>query len=63
VTRVAKDVLEEDLQGDRRAWQVNEVAENGKAVMVRQARTETGSGAEWVWERHAFSVAAVGTLV
>jgi hypothetical protein len=66
-TGVAEDVLDEDLQRDRRAPEVQTIPDGRQTEVVRQARTEAGAGAEGVgsaiWVGHAFSVTAVGTLV
>jgi hypothetical protein len=56
---VAQDVLEEDLQGDRRSTEIDPPAESGEPVEVRETAAERGSGAEWIvaWRGSALTEA------
>jgi hypothetical protein len=45
---VAQDVLEEDLEGDRRSAEVELALQGGEPVEVRQAGAEAVPGAEWI---------------
>ena len=54
---VAEDVLEQDLERDRRPLEVDPVAERGQPTVVGQAGPEAGPGAERIGMGHASSVA------
>jgi hypothetical protein len=45
---VAENVLEQDLQGDGGPPEVDPTVEGGESVVVREARAERRSGAEWI---------------
>ena len=61
--RVTQDVLEENLQCHGRGPEVDSIGQDVESVVVGQPGAEAGPGVEWIGARHAFSVAAVGTLV
>ena len=62
-TGVAEDVLQEDLERDRSAGQIDSVADRGKGDIVREACPKAPPSIERIRDRHASSIAAVGTLV
>ncbi len=62
VTGVAEQVLEQDLDRDRRAGEVDQVAQDVEPVAVRKARAERGPGAEWVDPWHRVGPRSLATL-
>jgi hypothetical protein len=48
IAGVTQDVLEQDLERDRRAFEVDQSLDRGEAVEIRQPRAEAGPRAEGV---------------
>ncbi|HEX7949242.1 MAG TPA: hypothetical protein VF494_02755 [Candidatus Limnocylindrales bacterium] len=57
---MAKDVLEQDLQGDGGPPQVDPTIQGGESIVVGQARAERRSGAEWIVTVRGSALAAAG---
>lgn len=58
-----EDVFEQDLDGDRGSREIEAIAERRQSIMIWEARTEAGPGAEGIRNRRPPVYAPLGTLV